>query len=83
VSDLLPLFVSLEWKGRRGSVGRRGEIHGGTAGLKQRKGRGRGRKEKGPDRRGHPVSGTKKKKKEKQAGGLLREGKLGRWAAAG
>jgi hypothetical protein len=38
-------FISLNWsagmEGGRGSVGRRDGLHGGDAGLKQRRGRGR------------------------------------------
>jgi hypothetical protein len=77
VGELLPLFVSMEWKGRRGSAGRRGGIHGGAAGLKQRKGGALGEEERGADRWAG-VSAAQRKKKRRRGAGPLREGE--RWA---
>jgi hypothetical protein len=66
----------LEWKGRRRSAGRHAGLHGGDAGLKQR--RGCGRRKKGGDGWGRCVSEGKKKRRWGR--GPLREGKDGPWA---
>jgi hypothetical protein len=67
----------------RGGKGRRAGAAGSTAAPpawnRGREG-GRGRKEKRPDRWGHPVSDSRKKEKERWAGGPLREKGGGPWA---
>jgi hypothetical protein len=49
--------VSLEWKGRRGSAGRHGDLHGGDAGL-NREGAQEEEEGGGADRWGRSVSDT-------------------------
>jgi hypothetical protein len=64
---LFPLIRMLEWKGRRGSAGRRGGLHGGDASLKQRRGGGVGGRRRGTDGWGRP-RGERKKGGEKRGG---------------
>jgi hypothetical protein len=76
------LIVCLDGQGGQGKAGRRSGIHSSAAGLEQRKGRGRRRKEKRPGRfLGHPVSDSRKKEKESGQAGHCGRREVGRGSA--